>query len=90
MQTGKSIAEWYQLPMIKHLPEADFRVIKIIPPTEELDKRCYLRFDKMIAAGALQEAQYLDSLKLQENLQAMKMLGVKVTIRFLLGRTGPV
>ena len=87
MQTGKSIAEWYQLPMIKHLPEAEFRVIKIIPPTEELDKRCYLRFDKMIAAGALQEAQYLDSLKLPENLPAMKMLGVPELLGYLHGAT---
>ncbi len=87
MQTGKSIAEWYQLPMIKHLSEAEFKVIKIIPPTEELDNRCYLRFDKMMSAGALHEAQYLDSLNLPENLPAMKMLGVPELLGYLHGAT---
>ena len=81
--TGKSIAEWYNEPMIQQLPEANFRVIKIIPQTEELDKRCYLRFDKMIKLGALDEVRWLDSLGLPENLPAMKMLGVPDLRKFL-------
>ena len=81
--TGKSIAEWYNEPMIQQLPEANFRVIKIIPQTEELDKRCYLRFDKMIKLGALDEVRWLDSLGLSENLPAMKMLGVPDLRKFL-------
>lgn len=83
--TGKSIAEWYKIPMLKKLPEAEFRVIKIIPQTEELDKRCYLRFDKMIEAGALNEVRWLDGLGLPENLPAMKMLGVPDLRKFLHG-----
>ncbi len=85
LQTGKSIADWYKEPMIKCLPEADFRVIKIIPTAEELDERCYKRFDKMIEAGAIEEVRYLNSLNLQEDLPAMKMLGVPELIAFVKG-----
>ena len=85
LQTGKSIAEWYKEPMIKYLPEAEFRVVKIIPNAEELDARCYLRFDKMVEAGAINEARYLQSLNLPENLPAMKMLGVPELLMFVRG-----
>ena len=85
LQTGKSIAEWYKEPMIKYLPEAEFRVVKIIPNAEELDARCYLRFDKMVEAGAINEARYLQGLNLPENLPAMKMLGVPELLMFVRG-----
>lgn len=87
LQTGKSIAEWYREPMVKHLPEARFQVIKIIPPTAELDQRCYERFDKMMAAGALEEVRRLAELNLAPNLPAMKMLGVPELLGFLHGQT---
>ena len=85
LQTGQSIAEWYQKPMVKHLSEASFTVIKIIPPTKELDERCYLRFDKMMEAGALDEVRKLDALHLPSNLPAMKMLGVPELSAYLHG-----
>lgn len=81
--TGKSIAEWYNKPMIKQLPEADFRVIKLLPSVEELDERCFLRFDKMMKIGALDEVRWLDGLNLPDNLPAMKMLGVPELRKFL-------
>lgn len=87
LQTGKSIAEWYKEPMIKYLSEAEFRVIKIIPNAEELDARCYLRFDKMIEAGAIDEVRYLQSLNLPDNLPAMKMLGVPELLTFVRGES---
>lgn len=87
LQTGRSIADWYKEPMIKYLPEADFRVIKIIPSADELDSRCYLRFDKMIDAGAINEVKYLESLKLSDDLPAMKMLGVPELIKFVRGES---
>ena len=85
LQTGQSIAEWYRKPMVKHLSEASFTVIKIIPPTKELDERCYLRFDKMMEAGALDEVRKLDALHLPSNLPAMKMLGVPELSAYLHG-----
>ena len=83
LQTGQSIADWYQKPMVKHLSEVNFRVIKIIPPTKELDERCYLRFDKMMDTGALDEVIKLDALHLPANLPAMKMLGVPELLAYL-------
>lgn len=83
LQTGQSIADWYQKPMVKHLSEVNFRVIKIIPPTKELDERCYLRFDKMMDTGALGEVIKLDALHLPANLPAMKMLGVPELLAYL-------
>lgn len=87
LQTGKSIAEWYREPMVKHLPEAEFRVVKLIPEVKELDERCYLRFDKMMAAGALDEVRQLLALNLPGNLPAMKMLGVPELAAYLRGET---
>ena len=87
LQTGKSIADWYKEPMVKYLPEAEFRVIKIIPTAEELDERCYVRFDKMIKAGAIEEANHLNSLNLSCDLPAMKMLGVPELIGFVRGES---
>ncbi len=86
IQTNKSIAEWYNEPMIKYLPEAVFRVIKIIPSAEELDERCYLRFDKMIKAGAINEVKYLKDLNLADDLPVMKMLGVPELMNFVRGK----
>lgn len=87
LQTGKSIAEWYKEPMVKYLPEADFKVIKILPPAKDLDERCYARFDKMMEQGALEEVRSLLDLRLPENLPVMKMLGVPELAMFLLGES---
>ena len=77
LQTGKSIAWWYGQPLVQKLPEASFRVVKILPPAEELDARCYRRFEKMLAEGAVEEVMNLLRLKLNPTLPAMKMLGVQ-------------
>lgn len=86
LQTGKTLSAWYKVPMVKKLPEAEFKVIKIIPTAEELDERCYFRFDKMIDAGALEEVRSLASLNLDKNLPAMKMLGVPELLAFIEGK----
>ena len=57
LDTGKTLSEWHRLPMKKVLPDAEFTVVKILPPQEELDERCFCRFDKMMEAGALEEAE---------------------------------
>ncbi len=85
-QTGKSIAEWYKMPMVKKLPEAKFYVVKILPPVDELDEKCYERFDKMIALGAEDEVRNLLELKLDKRLPVMKMLGVPELSEFIEGK----
>ncbi len=84
-QTGMSIAEWYQKPMVKKIPEADFVTIKLVPPADVLDERCYRRFDMMVEAGAVDEVRRLLLLRLDEKLPAMKMLGVPELAGFVQG-----
>lgn len=55
--TGKSLAEFQDLP--KDTPPAhwDFYVTLIMPEREELYARCNRRFEKMIQMGALEETE---------------------------------
>lgn len=87
LSTGKPLSEWHKLPLIKYLPEAKFFIIKICPSAQELDKRCYERFDKMVEAGAIDEVQRLYKRKLSPDLPAMKALGVPELMEFFKGKT---
>ena len=79
------LSVWHKKPMLKKLPQADFFVIKICPSVQELDARCYLRFDKMIELGALEEVKFLNSLNLDSKLPAMKALGVPELMEYIKG-----
>lgn len=79
------LSDWHLRPMIKKLPQAEFFIIKICPTAKELDARCYLRFDKMIEAGALDEIRFLYSLNLDAKLPAMKALGVPELMEYVKG-----
>lgn len=79
------LSVWHTKPMIKKLPEAKFFVIKICPTAQELDARCYMRFDKMIESGALEEIKFLNNLNLDEKLPAMKALGVPELLEYVKG-----
>lgn len=85
--TGIPISQWHQMPMQKKLEEAKFVVVKILPTKLELDERCFLRFDMMLNAGALQEVEKLATLNLNRNLPAMKALGVPELLDYLDGKT---
>ena len=55
--TGKSLAEWQALP--REQPPAHLRmiVVTLLPDRERLYKNCNDRFEKMLAAGALDEVR---------------------------------
>jgi tRNA dimethylallyltransferase len=74
--TRRKLSEWYQVPMIKKLPEAKFKVIKIVPPIEVIEQRCRERLDKMVEFGVLEEIAALLKREIDESLPAMKALGV--------------
>ncbi len=74
--TGKKVSEWYKEPLIKRLPEAEFAVVKIVPPIEVIEARCRARLDKMVELGALNEITELLERGVDETLPAMKALGV--------------
>ncbi|MBP3346403.1 MAG: tRNA (adenosine(37)-N6)-dimethylallyltransferase MiaA [Alphaproteobacteria bacterium] len=86
LDTGKTLTEWHKLPMKKLLPEAAFEVVKILPPQEELDERCFCRFDMMMEAGALQEAEKIYEKKYNDKLPAMRALGLPELLDYLKGR----
>lgn len=55
------------------------------PARDQLYARCDLRFDQMMAAGALDEVRALMALNLDPSLPAMKALGVRQLIAHLRG-----
>ena len=84
--TGVSIDEWFEKPMIKLLPEADFKVVALLPELSGLEKKCSKRFDIMMKNGALDEVKNLLDLKLDANLPAMKAIGVPELTDYLRGK----
>jgi len=86
LDTGIKLSQWHKQPLIKYLPDAAFLIIKICPSAAELDKRCYLRFEQMLAHGALEEAQNLAALNLDPSLPAMKALGVAELVAYVNGK----
>lgn len=87
LDTGKKLSDWHKVPMIKKLPEAQFKVTKILPSQMELDERCFLRFEKMMKQGALEEAELLYSQNLDRKLPAMRALGLPELLDFFDGKT---
>lgn len=86
-ETEKPLSLWHKQPMNKRLSNAEFFVVKLIPGKEELDERCYLRFERMIAQGALDEVRRLDVRGLDEKLPAMRALGVPELLGCVRGKT---
>ena len=87
LDTQKLISEWHKEPLTNYLPEAKYFVIKICPPAEELDARAFVRFDKMVEEGALDEVQKLFKRKLPADLPSMKALGVPELMDYFNGKT---
>ncbi len=84
--TGIKVSEWYQKPMIKKLPEADFCVVKIVPSIDEIAERCKKRLDKMVfEQGVLKEIENVIKRGLSSDLPAMKALGVPELSVFVKG-----
>ena len=86
LDTGIPLSEWHEKPMINKLPEARYFVVKIIPEQSELDEKCYMRFDKMIELGALEEVKNLIFKKIDKSKPAMKALGVPELMAFAEGK----
>ncbi len=83
LDTKIPLSVWHKKDMIKKIPEAHFYIIKIIPDKKELDERCYLRFDKMLEQGALEEVKQLARANLDRKLPAMKALGVPELLAYV-------
>ncbi|MCC6888414.1 MAG: tRNA (adenosine(37)-N6)-dimethylallyltransferase MiaA [Hyphomicrobiales bacterium] len=84
LATGRSLSDWHRegLP-----PALGSDVLKVYLDVErtELYRRIDVRFDEMIAAGALEEVRALAQRRLDPALPAMKAHGVPWLIRHLAG-----
>lgn len=81
--TGKGLAAWRAEtppPLI-----ADAEKVLIAPDREALYARCDLRFDRMIEAGALDEARAMAALALDPTLPAMRAVGAPELFAHLRG-----
>ena len=83
--TGRPLEDWHRLqgaPLIA--PAAAVKVF-LAPERDEVYARIDQRFDRMIAAGAIEEVRALAARKLDPLLPAMKAHGVPWLIRHLTG-----
>ena len=89
--TGKSLAEWQELPRIAPPENWDFQIHKIIPEREILYARCHERFDWMMDNGALDEAAGFDKRiqngEINDGVPLCKALGFKPLRAYLNGET---
>lgn len=86
LQTGITVSEWFKKPMIKHLSEARFVVVKINPSMAELQERCSRRFDLMMQAGAEEEVSAMLAANYDSSLPAMRALGLPELSDYLKGK----
>lgn len=85
--TGIRLSEWYKKPLIQKLPEAHFVTVKIMPELDVIAERCCLRLDKMVnELGVLSEIERLLTRGADENMPAMKALGVPELSLFIKGQ----
>jgi len=84
--TGRPLAEWQReegAPPVIDLSEA--RTIVLEPNRAELYARIDRRFDRMVAAGALEETRALLARGLAPSLPAMKAIGIREFAAHLAG-----
>ncbi|MEJ2123936.1 MAG: tRNA (adenosine(37)-N6)-dimethylallyltransferase MiaA [Alphaproteobacteria bacterium] len=83
--TGVSLAHWQMQKGEPLLAEDEVEKLFVSPPRDILYERCDARFDKMMAAGALDEVRQLRDLRLDAGLPVMRALGVRPLLRLLDG-----
>ena len=79
-QTGRSLAEWQRDRSPPVLDEAQTVELLLTLDRSELQARADARFERMMAEGALQEAQALAGLGIDPSLPAMRAIGVRPLI----------
>lgn len=74
--SGRSLADWQAQPGRPVVDDAKAVKLLVSRDREDLHDRAGLRFDTMIAAGALEEVRALGLMQLDPALPAMRALGV--------------
>ena len=87
--TGKSLAQWQELPREAPPEDWDFTLHKVLPERETLYKRCNQRFEWMLENGALEEVKAFDtriqSGEVKDGVPICKALGYKELRSYLNG-----
>jgi tRNA dimethylallyltransferase len=83
--TGRSLLDWQQVSGEPLIRQEEAERIYVSPPREELYRRCDTRLDRMVEAGALDEAKRLRDLRLHPSLPVMRALGVRPFLAHLSG-----
>ncbi|MEM7619795.1 MAG: tRNA (adenosine(37)-N6)-dimethylallyltransferase MiaA [Pseudomonadota bacterium] len=81
--TGQSLAKWQKKAGTPLLQEDKTMRYVIIPERDEIYHKCNIRFDLMIAEGALDEVAALHSMHLDAGLPIMRAVGVPPLIAYL-------
>ncbi len=82
--TGRSLSDW-QSDNAGALPEGSWRGLVLEPPRDGLYARCDVRFEAIMAAGALDEVAALTARGLSPTLPAMKAVGYRELTAHLKG-----
>jgi len=85
LATARSLLDWHDDNKPPGLDAAGAAKIFLMPERDELLRRIDVRFDAMMAAGALEEVRLLAARNLDPNLPAMKAHGVPWLVRHLRG-----
>lgn len=85
--TGRSLAYWQAQPGVPLLKAEECERLVLSPERGELYRRCDLRFDQMMAAGAMEEVRALAALGLDPELPIMRALGVRPLLETVAGKS---
>lgn len=85
--SGKPLSWWQAQTPTPSYPADMFNIIKILPPRDELYRRCDARFATMLEMGALDEVKQLQLLNLSDDLPVMKTIGLRELSAYLRGET---
>jgi tRNA dimethylallyltransferase len=86
-QTGRSLADWQKVRGVPVVHEAEAVRLLVTLDRAELHARADARFDRMIAAGAIEEIRALAALRLDPDLPAMRAIGVRPLLSFVKGES---
>jgi tRNA dimethylallyltransferase len=86
-QTGRSLADWQKVRGVPVVHEAEAVRLLVTLDRAELHARADARFDRMIAAGAIEEIRALAALRLDPDLPAMRAIGVRPLLSVVKGES---
>jgi tRNA dimethylallyltransferase len=87
--TGRSLAEWQQIPGKPVVTVEEGRAIVVAPSRDEMRERIDARFDLMLAQGAVEEVRALLDFELDDDMPVMRALGVRPLRDLMRGRATP-